>query len=101
MVQQATLRSIAHAARNACDIDDSAGVVQEPEELVQAVNKCCEAAQLQAVPALVNKCIQLQETLAVRFGVMLVGPSGAIHLLCHETQSVLVHCRPRFALASF
>ena len=36
----------------------------------------CEAAGLQAVPALVTKCLQLQDTLAVRFGVMLVGPAG-------------------------
>lgn len=43
---------------------------------MQAVTASCEAAGLQAVPALVSKCLQLQDTLAVRFGVMLVGPAG-------------------------
>ena len=43
---------------------------------MQAVTACCEASGLQAVPALVTKCLQLQDTLAVRFGVMLVGPAG-------------------------
>lgn len=44
--------------------------------MVQAVTAACEAAGLQPVPALVSKCVQLQDTLAVRFGVMLVGPAG-------------------------
>ena len=50
--------------------------------MVQAVKHSCEAAGLQPVPALVDKCLQLQATLAVRFGVMLVGPSGE-HLWPH------------------
>ena len=45
-------------------------------QLVQAVTSACEVAGLQAVPALVTKCLQLQDTMAVRFGVMLVGPAG-------------------------
>lgn len=50
--------------------------MQEAEQVMQAVRHSCEAAGLQPVPALVDKCLQLQATLAVRFGVMLVGPSG-------------------------
>lgn len=50
--------------------------MQESTELVQAVTAACSAANLQPVPALLSKCLQLQETLAVRFGVMLVGPAG-------------------------
>lgn len=52
--------------------------MQEPEQVLQAVRSSCEAAGLQPVPALVDKCLQLQATLAVRFGVMLVGPSGEV-----------------------
>ena len=50
--------------------------MQESGQLVQAVTAACEVAGLQAVPALVDKCLQLQDTMAVRFGVMLVGPAG-------------------------
>ena len=50
--------------------------MQESGALVQAIGAACEAAGLQAVPALTNKCVQLQETMAVRFGVMLIGPAG-------------------------
>ena len=50
--------------------------MQESGQLVQAVTAACEVAGLQAVPALVSKCLQLQDTMAVRFGVMLVGPAG-------------------------
>lgn len=35
-----------------------------------------EKKGLQPVPALVTKCIQLYETMVVRWGVMLVGPTG-------------------------
>ena len=50
--------------------------MQESETLVQAIGTACEASGLQAVPALTSKCVQLQETMAVRFGVMLIGPAG-------------------------
>ena len=39
--------------------------MQESGQLVQAVTA-----------ALLTKCLQLQDTMAVRFGVMLVGPAG-------------------------
>ena len=51
-------------------------ILQEHGQLVQAVRDACDVAGLQAVPALVTKCMQLQDTMAVRFGVMLVGPAG-------------------------
>ncbi len=85
--------------------------------MVQAVTASCEAAGLQAVPALVTKCLQLQDTLAVRFGVMLVGPAGmfvphrnlfaalscAIHHVemagCTRSQVfIMQHMRPRHLL---
>lgn len=50
--------------------------MQEHGQLVQAVRAACDVAGLQPVPALVTKCLQLQDTMAVRFGVMLVGPAG-------------------------
>ena len=50
--------------------------MQESGALVQALGAACEASGLQAVPALTSKCVQLQETVAVRFGVMLIGPAG-------------------------
>lgn len=53
--------------------------MQESGQLVQAVTAACEVAGLQSVPALVSKCLQLQDTMAVRFGVMLVGPAGWPH----------------------
>lgn len=64
--------------------------MQESGQLVQAVTAACEVAGLQAVPALVSKCLQLQDTLAVRFGVMLVGPAGMAtqphnHPVCNVT----------------
>ncbi len=63
-------------------------------ELVQAVTVSCEAAGLQAVPALVTKCLQLQDTLAVRFGVMLVGPAG----MFVPTKSCLQLCSVLFTM---
>ena len=59
--------------------------MQASGQLVQAVTAACEVAGLQAVPALVNKCLQLQDTLAVRFGVMLVGPAGLPAEPCNST----------------
>ena len=67
---------------------------QESERLVQAVTAACEAAGLQAVPALVSKCLQLQETLAVRFGVMLVGPAGVSLLAATASGSCGVILQP-------
>ena len=64
-------------------------LMQESAQLVQAVAAACDVAGLQPVPALVSKCVQLQQTLAVRFGVMLVGPAGmtANTSLAHDCHS--------------
>ena len=63
--------------------------MQESGQLVQAVTAACEVANLQAVPALVTKCLQLQDTMAVRFGVMLVGPAGLPAEPCNNTSCLL------------
>lgn len=44
--------------------------------LERAIIDCMVAKNLQAVPELVTKNIQLYETMVVRWGVMLVGPTG-------------------------
>lgn len=44
--------------------------------LERAIIDCMAAKNLQPVPALVTKNIQLYETMVVRWGVMLVGPTG-------------------------
>lgn len=59
--------------------------MQESGQLVQAVTVACEVAGLQAVPALITKCLQLQDTMAVRFGAMLVGPAGMPAEPCNHT----------------
>lgn len=44
--------------------------------LQDAIEHCMKKKKLQVVPDLVNKTIQLFETMCVRWGVMLVGPTG-------------------------
>lgn len=46
-------------------------------DLQRTVEYCMSARNLQTVPALVTKCIQLYETMRVRWGVMQVGPAGS------------------------
>ena len=50
--------------------------LQEHGELQAAVELSCVAAGLQPVAPFVHKCLQLHETFGVRFGVMLIGPTG-------------------------
>lgn len=66
---------ISFSKRKRLDLSWGTGM-QEHGQLVQALRSACDVAGLQPVPALVNKCLQLQDTMAVRFGVMLVGPAG-------------------------
>eukprot|EP00891_Asterochloris_glomerata_P001497 jgi/Astpho2/1497/e_gw1.00026.129.1_t len=58
--------------------------VPDPEhgELQAAVELSCVAAGLQPVARFVHKCLQLHETLGVRFGVMLIGPTGGGKTQC-------------------
>ncbi|XP_058822007.1 dynein axonemal heavy chain 6 [Topomyia yanbarensis] len=51
----------------------------EPERgsLQGAIEACMEQSNLQRVPELVLKTLQLYETMVVRWGVMLVGPTGS------------------------
>ncbi|CRK89849.1 CLUMA_CG003435, isoform A [Clunio marinus] len=51
--------------------------VSEYGELQEAIEFCMKARNLQTLPALVTKCIQLFETMRVRWGVMQVGPAGS------------------------
>jgi dynein heavy chain, axonemal len=44
--------------------------------LAAAVNTAAVSLQLQPVSALISKCLQLHDTLAVRFGVMLIGDAA-------------------------
>lgn len=46
-------------------------------ELQASIEHCMAARNLQTLPPLVSKCIQLYETMRVRWGVMLVGPAGS------------------------
>ena len=44
--------------------------------LERALISSCQAAQLQGNPSFIHKAVQLHETMVLRFGSMLVGPSG-------------------------
>jgi len=46
-------------------------------ELRKALGVSCERKGLQPVPSFVTSCIQLYETIVVRHGLMVVGPTGA------------------------
>lgn len=50
--------------------------VQDYGDLEKAIISSMEHKNLQPIPALVTKTIQLYETMDVRWGVMLVGPTG-------------------------
>lgn len=50
--------------------------VQDYGDLEKAIISSMEHKNLQPIPALVTKTIQLYETMVVRWGVMLVGPTG-------------------------
>lgn len=51
--------------------------VAELGDLQEAIEHCMIKMNLQALPPLVNKCVQLYETMKVRWGVMLVGLTGS------------------------
>jgi dynein axonemal heavy chain len=54
------------------------------DELTDAVKVCIERAGLQPVPKFINKVQQLYDTFNVRFGVMIVGPTGAGKSACYN-----------------
>uniref|UniRef100_A0A6E8VFP2 AAA+ ATPase domain-containing protein n=1 Tax=Anopheles coluzzii TaxID=1518534 RepID=A0A6E8VFP2_ANOCL len=67
----------------------------EPErgELQQAIEQCMIDRNLQPVPELVLKTLQLYETMVVRWGVMLVGPTGSgkttvLHILANAFEKL-------------
>lgn len=51
-------------------------------ELEKAIREVVESNQLQLVTTFIDKIIQLYETFAVRFGVMIVGPAGSGKSAC-------------------
>ncbi|XP_074661680.1 dynein axonemal heavy chain 6-like [Tubulanus polymorphus] len=53
-------------------------------KLQSEIEACISGRGLQLVPALIKKIIQLYETLVVRHGVMLVGPTGGGKTTCYE-----------------
>lgn len=50
--------------------------VKEQGELQIAIEDCMRNRNLQPLPSMISKCVQLYETMNVRWGVMLVGPAG-------------------------
>jgi dynein heavy chain len=55
------------------------GVVQpkiDYGELLNSINQSCDKLNLQPNEAFIKKCIQVYETIVVRHGLMVVGPSG-------------------------
>ncbi|CAD7077293.1 unnamed protein product [Hermetia illucens] len=50
--------------------------VSERGDLEKTITECIVERNMQAIWPMINKCIQLYETMVVRWGVMLVGPTG-------------------------
>jgi dynein heavy chain len=53
-------------------------------ELDTAIRHSIDISGLQQVPGFVTKVVQLYDTFLVRFGVMIVGPTGAGKSACHD-----------------
>ncbi|KAJ9531588.1 hypothetical protein QJQ45_014947, partial [Haematococcus lacustris] len=67
---------------------------QDHGQLETSINKVLDARGLQRPPKYVTKVIQLYDTMDVRFGVMLVGPTGGGKTCCYRTlQGALTRLR--------
>ncbi len=80
------------------------GHAQDYGELDQSVRAVLEAQGLQQTEPFVTKVVQLYETMNVRFGVMLVGPTGGGKTTCCRAlqgaltrlRTVVHHSNPKF-----
>jgi hypothetical protein len=69
---------------------------QDYGELEQSIRSVLDVRGLQSPPDFVTKILQLYETMNVRFGVMLVGPTGGGKTCCYQTLQVRgLHPRPK------
>uniref|UniRef100_A0A182FSK0 AAA+ ATPase domain-containing protein n=1 Tax=Anopheles albimanus TaxID=7167 RepID=A0A182FSK0_ANOAL len=67
----------------------------ERDDLQQSIQQCMIERNLQPVPEMVRKTLQLYETMVVRWGVMLVGPTGSgkttvLHILSNAYEKLYV-----------
>jgi dynein heavy chain len=56
-------------------------------DLLGSINETCKSMFLQPNPTFIKKCIQLYETIVLRHGLMLVGPSGGGKSSCMRVLS--------------
>ena len=59
--------------------------MQDFGELEQSIRAVLENQGYQQPASLVTKVVQLYDTMNVRFGVMLVGPTGGGKTVCYQT----------------
>jgi dynein heavy chain len=67
-------------------------------ELDTAIRHAIDVSGLQQVPGFITKVVQLYDTFLVRFGVMIVGPSGAGQSPIHACSMLMSMCGEEAAL---
>lgn len=72
--------------------------VQDYGELEQSLRAVLTERNLQAAPGLIGKAVQMWDTMCVRFGLMLVGPTGSGKTTCRSVlQGALVRLREQLS----